>query len=312
MAITVAHGQAYPIVTTTVPSTGSKVACALHGAESADDLLDSIVFIWAAVERCGRTHDALHCAVDVSYAIESVNHMINTILKAVQKCGVAFQGAHAKCGLAVGELTESFAGIAAVSSGIVEHCPPNSGATTGGPAIMAGRNTVNFPHKFAHCIVDMKSLVKAILKATLRLVTLKDNCQDNPQGRYCARNVLQVVGAFAGMGEFIAGAVGHCSQVTNQNAACASEIIGLLRQLSNLGKAGTTLSKECALSEAERLYLDTGDDDLETETTGSNFMNMGLTALIPVTAVLSFVVGRRIAKGRGNIESQSLEASAEE
>merc|ERR1719191_976065 len=100
--------------------------CALNGARAVDDMLDSAVYIMASVVRCDKSNgaeaDAIRCALDVSSAIESVNGMVNVILKAVNSCGKLKTENH-KCGLAVGVLTESYAGLAAAASGIVAKCP---------------------------------------------------------------------------------------------------------------------------------------------------------------------------------------------
>merc|ERR1719181_2121694 len=81
----------------------------------------------ASIVRCDKADSAedphkIRCALDISSAIESVNGLVNVILKAVDKCGDLKTENH-KCGLAVGVLTESYAGLAAASSGIVAKCP---------------------------------------------------------------------------------------------------------------------------------------------------------------------------------------------
>lgn len=100
--------------------------CSLDGARAVDDLLDAATYIWASVQRCdnkaGNTQaDTILCTLDISAAIESVNAMVNVILKAVQKCG-HLESESAQCGLAVGVLTRSFAGLAAAGSGIAAKC----------------------------------------------------------------------------------------------------------------------------------------------------------------------------------------------
>jgi len=314
-------GQAQQLLPpTTKPD--NQLVCSLQGAESADNLLDSILFIWAAVERCGDTKLVVDgsgakmkggtptlCAVDVSAAIKSVNAMINFILKAVQTCTGALQQRHAKCLMGVGRLTEIFAGLSEKSAGIVAHCPgPNrSPLIENHPTWLshADRNKglMRFPHKFAHCIVDVKTLLKSVLKATMHIISLKDNCQDNPQGRQCSHNILQVIGSFTEAGEYISGAIGHCGMPTNHDAVCGSDILGLLHELARLGDAGTLMSKDCALTDSERLFLESGKDEIPQAAPG-NFMNFALLVFIPFVAVLSFVAGRRMAKGGRGLETQ--------
>merc|ERR1719191_1183198 len=100
--------------------------CALDGARAVDDMLDAATYIWASTQRCNTTtgntqSDTTLCTLDVSAAIESVNGMVNVILKAVQKCG-HLESESAQCGLTVGVLTRSFAGLAAAGSGIAAKC----------------------------------------------------------------------------------------------------------------------------------------------------------------------------------------------
>merc|ERR1719460_3244014 len=107
-------------------SSKSDGECALNGARAVDDMLDSAVYIMASVVRCDKSNgaeaDAIRCALDISSAIESVNGMVNVILKAVNACG-DLNTANKDCGLAVGVLTESWAGISSASAGIVAKCP---------------------------------------------------------------------------------------------------------------------------------------------------------------------------------------------
>merc|ERR1712178_228046 len=110
------------------------------------------------------------------------------------------------------------------------------------------------------------------------------------------------MGAFTEIGEYVSGAVGHCTVPTNHDAVCASDVIGLLRETAGLAEAATSVATECQLSEAERLFL--ASDEVEMPKAAApvpastNFMTMGLAALLPVAAALSFVAGRRMAKGQ--------------
>merc|ERR1719379_1190501 len=98
----------------------SEASCALNGARAVDDMLDSAVYIMASLARCDKANggDDIRCALDISTAIESVNGMVNVILKAVNACG-EINTSNKKCGLAVGVLTESWAGLSSASAGIV-------------------------------------------------------------------------------------------------------------------------------------------------------------------------------------------------
>lgn len=290
-------------------TTSDVATCAINGVEAADELVNSVLFIWQASSRCGRASSAA-CSVDVNSAIESVTGMINVILKAVQRCGGVLQGVKERCGLAAGEVTQSLAGVAASASGIAENCHKGDVKPTVGLAheFLVGSN--HMTPKLASCVVDIKSMTKAVLKASLGFATVKMNC-DESKGA-CEQNVLYIVSAMAELGEYIAGVVGHCSTPTNHHAACASDILGLLRNLAHLSASGTELGEACALTAAERLYLETGSSAQAEDDTKTRSLSIALAALLPITAVLSFVGGRRMAKSRPPAQDAEMLVSGEE
>merc|ERR1719453_1264817 len=99
------------------------------------------------------------------------------------------------------------------------------------------------------------------------------------------------------MGSLLAGTVDHCSAKPNEDAACAEESLALVHELQNVGRASVAMNKACHLNEAERLYLDNEDAPI-APAANNNGVTFGLAALLPITAVLSFVGGSRIAKAR--------------
>jgi len=280
-----------------------QVHCAINSILVADELMNSIIFIWQGVNRCGKGHKAAECSVDISNAIQSVTGMINVILKAVATCGDSFN-LKVACGAAVTQVTGSMAGVAATASGIAEHCPKTSIKPIPGLVQQStGVGGATFDHGLAYCIVDSKNLVKSVLRLSVRIADASEMCKGaNAGGNTCGlfgitAGILGVLGAVGEMGEFIAGVVGHCSKPENQPAACASEVLGLLRNLAELSQAGTIMGNVCELSADERLYLDNARGGVEApDNTNSNLPTSALVALLPMTAVLSFVAGRRIAK----------------
>jgi len=302
--------------------------CALDGARAVDDLLDGATYIWASVKRCNTTAgntqaDTILCTLDVSAAIESVNAMVNVILKAVQKCG-HLESESAQCGLAVGVLTRSFAGLSAAGSGIAARCPNkhlnNNTVSTplvyGVPvydqqtALAGARGVVNAdkatPATFAQCLVDIKDLTKSLFKAIKRIMTMQDSCEDG--NRHCAHNTLKLVASLGAMGEYLSSAIGKCQMdVVKQaklitNSECTSEVMHLVRHVSNVGRAGVDMKQNC-VADARLFQIEHGD----VEPQSSNSMTLALAAFLPLTAVLSFVGGSRFAKPR----SQGLDFAEE-
>jgi hypothetical protein len=304
--------------------------CALNGARAVDDMLDAAVYIMASIIRCDKDNgveaDAIRCSLDVSSAIESVTGMANVIVKAVDSCGKLKTENH-KCGQAVGVLLEGYAGLAAASSGIVAKCPNklnnfhpletvgqamvNAGASTGAVnnayhgnslAILPGNpNMVNLQGggSLGQCIVNIKGTFKSLFKAISRIMSIKHNCKD-PESKHCAHNSLKVMAAFIGMGEFLSGAVGKCTPMSMENlpqkerALCAQYSLKLVHQLGVVDRASLQMSKDCELTQEQRLYLE--EDAGKNKHEDNNAVTFSLAALLPFSAIVSFVAGKRFAK----------------
>merc|ERR1719331_3335329 len=199
--------------------------CSLDGARAVDDLLDAATYIWASTQRCKNPTaggDSILCTLDIAASIESVNAMVNVILKAVQKCG-HLESESAQCGLAVGVLTRSFAGMSAAGSGIVAKCPNQwNKFTPKQPLVYNVAETVTQDQQsalasaqlsaqahqnqllgtsiasFGQCVVDIKDLTKSLFKAMKRIMTIKQSCADGTA--HCAHNTLKLVASLGAMG----------------------------------------------------------------------------------------------------------------
>merc|ERR1719321_877418 len=201
--------------------------------------------------------------------------MVNVILKAVNKCH-SLNTEHAGCGLAVGVLTRSMAGLSAASAGIVARCPNklNGGhalATVGNAIESANRygtnggdrayKTAGFGSQFGQCIINIKDTVKSLFKAIKRIMTVKHNCK-HPDSKHCAHNVAKIVASFTALGEYLSGALGKCTVGDmSANALCAQMSLRLVHHIDNVDRAGTNMARHCDLTAAERLYLEDEDED---------------------------------------------------
>merc|ERR1719389_605896 len=92
-------------------------------------MLDSALFIWAAIERCGKsgTKGELVCSIDVSNVIKSVSAIIKFIIKSVDECSTIKDINH-KCAATAFELTEAVGGLAGASAAIAAKCPAKAPA----------------------------------------------------------------------------------------------------------------------------------------------------------------------------------------
>jgi hypothetical protein len=277
--------------------------CLVDSAEAISDLMDSSMFIWASVARCGHKGELIKCEINVASAMRSVNSMINVILKALDQCG-DLQTAHKQCGLAASTLTKATAGLTAASGGIVQKCFDGK----------AHGNNWNHQEP-AMCVVDIKNTAKSLFKVIKAFLKLKDNCNDK-DSRACASNSLKIVAAFAGMGEYLAGAIGQCSPNGMKHARCAQESQRLTQEMLKVAQTGLDLSKACEevpepaapvittpgvqLLAPARLYAkDNGPKGQAASALSTNFL---LAAFLPVTAIVSFVGGRFYANRGSSME----------
>lgn len=290
------------------PRLAEQGSCLVDSAEAVSDLMDGSMFIWASVARCGHAGEMVKCEINIASAIQSVNSMINVILRALDKCG-DIHTANAECGIAASVLTKSTAGLTASSGGIIQKCFQH-------PA-----HGNNFVHQEpAMCVVNIKNTAKSLFKTIKAFMTVKNNCKEQ-DSRACASNALSIVAAFAGMGEYLAGALGQCSPNGFVGARCAQEGEMLVHHLMKVSQAGVDLSAACGEKPAPVVIpgvtqgptkapdlgiLDTGrlysEDAAKTKTVMGASPNFLLAAFLPVTAIVSFVGGRSYANRRSGAE----------
>lgn len=288
------------------PSIDEQADCLVDGGEASSELMDSAIYIWAAMKRCGQNGEKMKCAVDISSATRSVNAMINIILKAVDKCG-ALKTANPECGLAASTLTQHMAGLAEASGDIIQKCP-NS--------FQHAAHAHHWQHNSpALCVIDLKDSAKSLLEAIRAFSRVKLDCKESK--RECSSNALRIVAAFAGLGHYLTGAIGHCSN-TPEIAHCGAEIADLVRHTAEVARAGLDLSDHCGKGvkaaagkrsgqEVEvmvpvevgvrpRLYEQMDDDHSDFSST-----NIVLAAFLPVSAIVGFLGGRSWASRRETI-----------
>jgi len=288
-----------------------KGKCVVDGGEAASDLMDASIFIWGAKQRCGKEGMKVKCEIDIASAVQSIASMTNTILKVVGRCGHDF---NPDCARASTRLVKAMAGLSSAQGGIKQKCQYWQQPVAGGAMVGGNLPGTNWMHgASALCVLDVKNTAKNLLKTVKSFVKLDHKCKD-ATSRKCASNSLKAAGAMAGMGEYLAAAIGDCAPPNkiSQDAECAQESIMLSHHLVKLTEAGVEISTKCAPEEEEaaeveltevqvarkRLYE---EDDVETSS-NAGFANVVLGAFLPVTALVSFVVGRAYANRRARDE----------
>jgi len=279
-------------------SAHDQAACAVEGSLSAGPLAESVMNIWAATQRCEKGGSQVACAIDITSAIESVDATITIIVKALASCG-ALNTEHVQCGMAVNHLIRDTAGLAAEVGGALNACPwPVKASVAPVAAKLAQTTTLGF------CVSDAGNSMKTLFAAVRSLSTMKAD--------HDAHNSLKLVQVLAELGSFLAGSVAHCESAIagkeDSKAECASTVQGMVANLMNVADVGMKVHAAC--SEDARLYLENG---AEKATSSSSSMPLALAALLPISAVLSFVAGSRFAKARSqNARSADCEMLVEE
>merc|ERR1712072_236571 len=118
---------------------------------------------------------------------------------------------------------------------------------------------------------------------------------------------MTLASALAGVGEYVAAAIGNCQQgPITSDAGCASEVTGLIRRFDDVAEAGKDVSDSCEAARkdydlmlhpkslASRLYEE-GEDSIghTVPVAPSNSASPILAMLLPLTAVAGFFVGSR-------------------
>lgn len=298
--------------------------CVLNGGVAINDALDAAVYAWAASRRCAKWKQGniVKCEMDIASAAESTNRMVNVIINAVESCNVAKAD---KCGKAVGKLTAHFAGVAAASGGIVQECPNplakkhnlvqrdslrkhGAGMSLADPVWPEGEQ--------ATCVVDIKNTMRQIFAASAAITKAAKNCDDSGK---CVYDSFEILSAFAGLGKYVMGSLGHCSSaqhlLKNFPLTCSEHIAGLTRSVAGFAGDTDELIQAChhpvngsgfvapsipgpteviiIPEPAPRLYAQDKEKALQTDASPANNV---LLALLPITAFVSFMVGRRVSR----------------
>jgi len=279
--------------------------CAVEGGDAVGPLGESIMNIWAATQRCEKGGSSMACEIDITAAISSVDTMISIIVKSLKHCGYLHME-HPKCGMAVNHLIADSAGLASEVGTALGACPwPVPATTLAVPAKLERKTSLGY------CVVDATNSVKTLFAAVHTMSTMHADCEK--AGGKCDHNALKLVEVLSQLGSFVAGAVAHCKAAaggSDTKAVCASTVQGMVNNLVNVADVGMSVHKACALTDEQRLYLEA---DSQTATSTSSSLPMALAALLPISAVLSFVAGSRFAKARAqSVRSPDCEMLVEE
>jgi hypothetical protein len=259
------------------------VGCAFSAGRAADEMMDAAVYIWASTKRCSAPIETGHCVIDVASAAESFTATIGVIVRALRDCGELQAN---MCGVAAGHLVQSLAGLTAASTGVLEQC-------------VVGENSTNSSFNnggAGECLIDAKDSMRSLYRVIDSSMSASKVCKGDAQGP-CAGRVLQILSAFSAMGQYIAGIVSHCVPVAADQGqqywlGCGEEIGHLTHHSTALASAAARMSASCS-EQHTQLYA-----DYRKQADAAQKINtaiIALVAMLPVTAVMAYFVGKRSA-----------------
>lgn len=287
-------------------TTGS---CLVDSGEAVSDAMDAAMFMWAAIDRCEKAGEAIKCSVGILSTVQSVNGMLNVILKALHKCG-DFSASDSKCTMAGLKLSKASAGVGASAANVAQHCENSTAqlASNAATAIGGGTHSLltngNWAQQDpAQCIVDVKDSLKNLFKAIHPLLSISDKCSRD--SLHCTATSLDVVAALTGFGGYLAGAVGHCSPPsTVAGSVCAEASLQLVEDLTKIGQHGVEAHEHCTVAQS-RLYNER-QAKFGQKAGAATSTNLILAAFIPVTAIAGFVGGGRLMRSTDAHQARSV------
>lgn len=270
--------------------------CTVNAARAVDEMMDSIVYIWASVKRCEQPGKVINCEIDVASSAQAVNSMVNVLLLALKDCeGIKTD----ECGQEAGYLTQSSAGLAAAIGGVIDKCH-------------SAQNFANGRYQIAHCLVDVKDATRSLLLAVREILEAQKTCAADQEN--CAADGLHIASAFSGIAQYVSGAIGRCSKkplggMNDINAACSEQATSFIRYTSLFAASATKMSTACK-GQAARLY-EVRATELKKQTPSVSTMTLSLLALLPITGFMAFHGGSRFGKFRmAQQEDRSLIATS--
>merc|ERR1711939_867711 len=100
------------------------------------------------------------------------------------------------------------------------------------------------------CAVNVKDALKNLFELVKAFLQTGRQCNDETKARQpmrCASNALKIISGFAGIGQYLAGAIGTCepNPALHKGSRCAQASIGLVEQLNDVAERGMDLARKC-------------------------------------------------------------------
>jgi len=291
--------------------------CTLDSSSAVAHGIQSALFVWAASKRCTGTvlkEAGVKCEQDVTAAIESVTAMANDIAGMVSDCNDKKKDKedvqNQVCLSLVTDLVSKTAGLAKDGGAIADHCgqivPKEFDHNVLGGATILGMCTVNSGAAI-NSLFKAKNVIQGAQKGCGPAESMHTSWVT--ELRKCATSSFNVLAVLSNLGAYLSASVAKCNkydeiathgtdgiEVNEVADTCASAVLASIADLSAVANIGMQLETKCHVSDA-RLFIENGSDEV-AKRAGINPVVFGLAAILPITAVLSFVAGSRFAKAR--------------
>jgi len=280
----------------------SASTCTLDSGDAVSSALDSVLNIWASTKRCKGpifTNAPVKCEQDVASSIESVTKMAGAIASMLGDCGGGLDQDDVACTVSAEGLISSTAGLAAASGKIADKCFKTVPAQYDG-------DILDEATLLGKCVSNGAGGVNSLFKASNGIQDAKKSCET--EGKKCTTSTLNVVSIIGHMGGFIGESLDDCSASYNKqtgksmltssaakNAECVGAVMDGIGDLTKFAALALNIEKDCGAA-SSRLYLES--DGTEAKASMGNPTFLALAAMLPISAVLSFVAGSRFAKNR--------------
>jgi len=279
-------------------------SCSLDSSDVVANGMDGAINIWAATQRCKGTIPAqapVKCEQDVASAIQSVSLMAGAIADMIGSCDKKAQ--FGECGLSVNKLVGATAGLAAAGGLMANKCgqipAPNTDLDADLPP-NAERAT-----RLGKCTADAGESINSIFQVSNTVRDARKHCYGKAKG--CPTSAFNVLSIIANMGSYIASTVTNCVKYEDEQKKvkdpeyvagleCTESILSAIAGLSEVAAVGASIKDDCAAT-SSRLYLES-NAGANTEGPFKNPTVLVLAAILPITAVASFIAGSRFAKSR--------------
>jgi len=95
----------------------------------------------------------------------------------------------------------------------------------------------------ADCVLDSFLAAGFLAKASFQIMEAVAECPNTQAG--CTSEISKATGSFLATGSFISSTVNSCPAIKNANAACARDIVGLLGALAGISGASASMVGTC-------------------------------------------------------------------